>query len=192
MSATEQLAPPAPARPAPAPPSGTSAATGVWSAFRTERRKLATQLPARVLALLCVLGPFAFAVILNSQTGSPVGHDLRRVGALVGIRDSARRARVRRLVGISGARRSARGRHLLRRGPLRDVEDRPDPLVPAPGSVRRKGARGSDVLSRTDRAPRRLQPRRRLAARRRSVARRPQRRAALARREPLGWCSSAG
>ena len=144
-----------------ASPAGTRAGTGIRNAYRTERRKLATQLPCRVLALLCVLGPFAFTVILNSQSGSPVGHDLRRVGALVGIRDPARRARIRRLMGISGARGSARRRHLLRRGPLRDLEDGPHPLVPPPGSVRRKGARGSDVLGRADRTPRRLQPRRR-------------------------------
>jgi ABC-2 type transport system permease protein len=48
-----------------------SAGTGIWRVYRTERRKLATQLPSRVLALLCVLGPFAFTVILRSQTGSP-------------------------------------------------------------------------------------------------------------------------
>ncbi len=56
---------------APASPAGPHAETGVRNAYRIERRKLATQLPYRALALLCVLGPFAFAVILNSQTGSP-------------------------------------------------------------------------------------------------------------------------
>jgi ABC-2 type transport system permease protein len=50
---------------------GSRVGTGVGKAYRTERRKLATQLPCRALALLCVLGPFAFAVILGSQTGSP-------------------------------------------------------------------------------------------------------------------------
>jgi ABC-2 type transport system permease protein len=71
MSATGELARPALAQPALAPRPGTRAGAGVWSVCRTERRKLATQLPSRVLALLCVLGPFAFTVILKSQTGSP-------------------------------------------------------------------------------------------------------------------------
>jgi ABC-2 type transport system permease protein len=44
---------------------------GVWRVFRAERRKLATQLPIRLLALICVLGPFAFAGVLNVQSGSP-------------------------------------------------------------------------------------------------------------------------
>ncbi len=54
-----------------AAPAGPRSRTGVRNAYRIERRKLATQLPYRALALLCVLGPFAFAVILNSQSGSP-------------------------------------------------------------------------------------------------------------------------
>ncbi len=52
-------------------PAGRSPAAGIWNVYRTERRKLTRQLPARVLALLCLLGPFAFTAILNSQTGSP-------------------------------------------------------------------------------------------------------------------------
>ena len=44
---------------------------GVWSGYRAERRKLATQLATRLLALLCILGPFAFAGVLKIQTGSP-------------------------------------------------------------------------------------------------------------------------
>ena len=44
---------------------------GVWSVYRAERRKLGTQLPTRLLALICVLGPFAFAGVLKIQTGSP-------------------------------------------------------------------------------------------------------------------------
>jgi len=71
MSATEELARPAPSPPALTSPSGMSTGVGVRSAYRTERRKLATQLPCRALALLCVLGPFAFTAILTSQTGSP-------------------------------------------------------------------------------------------------------------------------
>ena len=39
--------------------------------YRTERRKLADAAASRALALLCVLGPFAFTVILRSQTGTP-------------------------------------------------------------------------------------------------------------------------
>ncbi len=44
---------------------------GIASAYRTERRKLAAQLPARLLALVCLLGPFAFAVLLKLQGGVP-------------------------------------------------------------------------------------------------------------------------
>jgi len=54
-----------------APTAGTRAETGIWRAYRAERRKLTTQTPLRLLALLCLLGPFAFAAILNAQTGSP-------------------------------------------------------------------------------------------------------------------------
>src|ERR1700759_1686262 len=44
---------------------------GVRAAFRVERRKLANQLAPRLLALVCVLGPFAFAGVLKIQSGSP-------------------------------------------------------------------------------------------------------------------------
>jgi ABC-2 type transport system permease protein len=44
---------------------------GVWHVYRAERRKLANQLATRLLALICVLGPFAFAGVLRIQTGSP-------------------------------------------------------------------------------------------------------------------------
>ena len=44
---------------------------GVRAAFRVERRKLASQLAPRLLALICVLGPFAFAGVLKVQSGSP-------------------------------------------------------------------------------------------------------------------------
>jgi ABC-2 type transport system permease protein len=44
---------------------------GVRAAFRVERRKLASQLAPRLLALVCVLGPFAFAAVLKVQSGSP-------------------------------------------------------------------------------------------------------------------------
>jgi ABC-2 type transport system permease protein len=44
---------------------------GVWHVYRAERRKLSTQLSTRLLALFCVLGPFAFAGVLKIQTGSP-------------------------------------------------------------------------------------------------------------------------
>jgi ABC-2 type transport system permease protein len=45
--------------------------SGVASVFRAESRKLRTQLATRVLALICVLGPFAFAGVLRIQSGSP-------------------------------------------------------------------------------------------------------------------------
>ena len=44
---------------------------GIASVFRAESRKLRTQLATRVLALICVLGPFAFAGVLRIQSGSP-------------------------------------------------------------------------------------------------------------------------
>ncbi|MBV9684823.1 MAG: hypothetical protein JO046_23720, partial [Solirubrobacterales bacterium] len=51
---------------APARPVG-----GMRAAYRTERRKLASQLAPRLLALVCLLGPFAFAGVLKVQSGSP-------------------------------------------------------------------------------------------------------------------------
>lgn len=44
---------------------------GVWSVCRVERRKLSSQLAIRLLALVCVLGPFMFGAILKVQSGSP-------------------------------------------------------------------------------------------------------------------------
>jgi ABC-2 type transport system permease protein len=66
MSATGVLPPTtaAPARPAPG-------SSGVWNVYRAERRKLSSQLAIRLLALVCVLGPFVFAAILKVQSGSP-------------------------------------------------------------------------------------------------------------------------
>ncbi len=66
MSATKAVATLAHARPVEA-----SARTGIRCGYLTERRKLTTQLAPRLLALLCVLAPFAFTVILRSQSGSP-------------------------------------------------------------------------------------------------------------------------
>jgi ABC-2 type transport system permease protein len=53
----------------PAGPGGQLA--GVWHAYRAERRKLSNQLPTRLLALICVVAPFAFAGVLRIQGGSP-------------------------------------------------------------------------------------------------------------------------
>jgi len=39
--------------------------------FRVEVRKLSHQLPVRLVALVCLLGPFVFAAILKVQSGSP-------------------------------------------------------------------------------------------------------------------------
>jgi ABC-2 type transport system permease protein len=39
--------------------------------YRAERRKLSSQLSTRLLALICALGPFAFAGVLKMQAGSP-------------------------------------------------------------------------------------------------------------------------
>ena len=43
----------------------------LWSSYRAERRKLAAQPPARLLALACLLGPFAFAAVLALQSSVP-------------------------------------------------------------------------------------------------------------------------
>jgi ABC-2 type transport system permease protein len=44
---------------------------GLGGAFRAEWRKLLAQLSTRVLVLVCALGPFAFAVVLDLQSGVP-------------------------------------------------------------------------------------------------------------------------
>lgn len=44
---------------------------GAHGAFRAERRKLVAQPGTRVLALVCALGPFAFAAVLSGQDGVP-------------------------------------------------------------------------------------------------------------------------
>lgn len=43
----------------------------VWNVYRAESRKLSAQLATRLLALVCLVGPFAFAVVLNAQSGTP-------------------------------------------------------------------------------------------------------------------------
>jgi ABC-2 type transport system permease protein len=45
--------------------------SGVRHVFRVERRKLSSQLAVRVLAVICLLGPFVFAGILKIQSGAP-------------------------------------------------------------------------------------------------------------------------
>lgn len=57
--------------PAAEPVSPGRATAGARSAFRAERRKLASQLSTRVLALVCLLGPFVFTAVLKAQSGSP-------------------------------------------------------------------------------------------------------------------------
>jgi ABC-2 type transport system permease protein len=44
---------------------------GVRAAYRIERRKLFNQLATRLLALVCVVAPFAFAAVLKVQSGTP-------------------------------------------------------------------------------------------------------------------------
>jgi len=41
------------------------------NAYRAESRKLQAQLSTRLLALVCLLGPFAFAAVLSGQSASP-------------------------------------------------------------------------------------------------------------------------
>jgi ABC-2 type transport system permease protein len=50
---------------------GARAGAGVWRVFRVERRKLGAQPAVRLLALVCLLGPFIFSAILKIQSGSP-------------------------------------------------------------------------------------------------------------------------
>ena len=50
---------------------GRRPASGTWRAYRAERRKLAAQLPTRLLAVVCVVAPFAFAGIMKAQSGLP-------------------------------------------------------------------------------------------------------------------------
>ncbi len=44
---------------------------GWRSVYRVERRKLMSQLAIRLVALVCLIGPFVFALILKVQSGSP-------------------------------------------------------------------------------------------------------------------------
>jgi ABC-2 type transport system permease protein len=43
----------------------------IWNAFRTELHKLGTQLASRLLVIVCIAGPFAFAAVLEVQSGTP-------------------------------------------------------------------------------------------------------------------------
>jgi ABC-2 type transport system permease protein len=65
VSATHAL------RPGAALPAAPARSGDVQHVYRAERRKLSTQLATRLLALICVLGPFAFAGVLKIQTGTP-------------------------------------------------------------------------------------------------------------------------
>lgn len=46
-------------------------ADGLSFAYRVELTKLAAQTGVRLLALICLLGPFAYAVVLSIQSGTP-------------------------------------------------------------------------------------------------------------------------
>jgi ABC-2 type transport system permease protein len=43
----------------------------IWNAFRTELQKLGAQLTSRLLAVICLAGPFVFALVLKVQSGTP-------------------------------------------------------------------------------------------------------------------------
>jgi ABC-2 type transport system permease protein len=45
--------------------------TPIWNALRTELQKLGAQLVSRVLVVVCIAGPFAFAAVLKVQSGTP-------------------------------------------------------------------------------------------------------------------------
>jgi ABC-2 type transport system permease protein len=62
------IAPSAPAARASRPLGGEDP---IWNAFRTELHKLGAQLTSRLLVILCSAGPFAFAVVLKVQSGTP-------------------------------------------------------------------------------------------------------------------------
>ncbi len=54
-----------------AAPRPTFSRAGTLSVFRAESRKLQAQLATRLLALVCLVGPFAFAGVLSTQSASP-------------------------------------------------------------------------------------------------------------------------
>jgi ABC-2 type transport system permease protein len=58
-----------------APATGASLALGgedpIWNAFRNELQKLGAQLTSRLLVVICIAGPFAFAAVLEVQSGTP-------------------------------------------------------------------------------------------------------------------------
>ena len=62
------IAPAAPATRASRPLGGEDP---IWNAFRTELQKLGAQLTSRLLAVICIAGPFAFAAVLKVQSGTP-------------------------------------------------------------------------------------------------------------------------
>ncbi len=62
------IAPEAPASAAPLPLGGEDP---VWNAFRAELHKLGAQLVSRILVVVCIAGPFAFAAVLKVQSGTP-------------------------------------------------------------------------------------------------------------------------
>jgi ABC-2 type transport system permease protein len=62
------IAPTAPSRSATLPLGGEDA---IWNALRTELQKLGAQLIVRLLVVVCVAGPFAFAAVLKVQSGTP-------------------------------------------------------------------------------------------------------------------------
>ena len=101
-------------RPSPAPVSGPtrerSPPRASATSTSTELQKLRAQLTTRLLALLAVLGPFAFAVLLKVQSGTPAD---ALFGAWVhtsGFAVSLVIARLRGHVGIPDHRRRARRR----------------------------------------------------------------------------------
>lgn len=54
-----------------AQPGRRSRRAGVAAVYRTEVAKLSAQLLPRLTALVCLVGPFVFALIMKSQTSAP-------------------------------------------------------------------------------------------------------------------------
>ncbi|MGO9753437.1 MAG: ABC transporter permease [Solirubrobacteraceae bacterium] len=58
-------------RPPVAAPDAVPTGAGMGGVYQAELQKLTAQLATRLLAVICVLGPFAFAGVLRIQSGSP-------------------------------------------------------------------------------------------------------------------------
>ena len=114
----------------------------VGNAYRTELRS-SPRNSARLLALVCVLGPFAFARCSRCRAGRPPTR-CSAPGCTRRLRGLARGARLRGVVGLSDHRRAGGRRPVRLRGSPRHLEDDPHAVLHARGPVRGQGARRGD------------------------------------------------